>query len=63
MSFTRDCVTQDIQFECDGCGDQLQTTTRHLKAANAEAKEQGWRTYKDDSEWVHKCSFCKDVFQ
>ncbi len=54
MSLHRD--HGEIVFECDGCGETLETLTTDFWAAAAKLKDEGWRTRKRGQEWEHFCS-------
>lgn len=43
-------------FECDACGDTLDTHEREFEAANAMRREEGWLAEKVGRDWVHYCS-------
>lgn len=45
-----------IVFECDACGDTLDTDTREFDEANALRREEGWLAEKVGRDWVHFCS-------
>lgn len=53
MSVTRSYG--DIEFECDGCGDGLETHTDEWADAKALLDSEGWLTRKIDGEWKHFC--------
>lgn len=48
----------DIIFECDHCGDTLDTETGDFSEAWAQAKSDGWNTRKVGSDWFHSCPGC-----
>jgi hypothetical protein len=51
-----------FDIECDTCGktQYLDFDWESFREAVAEAKENGWRSYKDeDGEWRHKCPECQ----
>jgi hypothetical protein len=47
-----------IIFECDECGDTFESNTREFDEAWENAKDEGWRAYKEDGEWCHSCPDC-----
>ena len=47
-----------ITFECDECGDTLETRENDFKTAVREAKDEGWRMFQDDDGWSHHCPDC-----
>lgn len=49
-----------VVFECDDCGDALETETRDFHEALERLREEGWRTLpgRTDHEWRHKCGTC-----
>jgi Fe2+ or Zn2+ uptake regulation protein len=50
-----------IAFECDSCGDILETDLDDFDFAYAQAKQQGWKAIKAMSgEWEHRCPDCED---
>lgn len=51
---------QRIVYICDECGEEFEATAGlELKAAWEEAKDVGWRCWKDGDEWKHKCEECQ----
>lgn len=50
-----------LVFECDSCGETLDTEKRDFDDARAVLKREGWRTTTpDDGEtWEHSCPGCK----
>ena len=50
----------DIIFECDACGDTLETMQADWSAAWNMAKRDGWRSKKHDGVWEHYCNNCKE---
>lgn len=50
----------EIVFECDDCGTELDTQTRDFDEARTALREADWRTSKDGDKWVHHCPECKD---
>lgn len=49
-----------INFECDGCGEVLDTEKRDFDEARAVAKSEMWTTNKIKDVWMHYCSRCAD---
>lgn len=45
----------DIIFECDACGDTLETMQSDFSSAWNMAKRNGWRSKKMDGIWEHYC--------
>jgi hypothetical protein len=50
----------DIVWECDGCGDTLETETDDFDIARDMLKSEQWTTAKHGGEWVHFCPDCRD---
>jgi hypothetical protein len=62
VSLTRDRGL--IVFECDSCGENLETGTRDFDVAVAELRFEEWLTVKRKREWLHFCSReCRDDLQ
>jgi hypothetical protein len=49
----------DIVFECDGCGDCLETGTDDWEEALSRFREEDWRAFKVGEEWEHHCPDCR----
>lgn len=49
-----------VIFHCDTCPEVLDTDTEDFDPAWAEAKEVGWRAYKEAGEWCHACPACAE---
>jgi hypothetical protein len=47
-----------ITFECDECGDALETRCTTVTAAKAEKSEAGWRSERRGEGWVDLCPGC-----
>jgi len=47
-----------IVFECDDCGDVLNTHESDLEAANERRRAEGWRATSVDGVWLHYCKEC-----
>lgn len=54
MSVTRDYG--DVVFECDTCGEIIETHTDDFMDALSFAKGEGWIVSKDGDDWVHFCN-------
>jgi predicted RNA-binding Zn-ribbon protein involved in translation (DUF1610 family) len=48
----------NIVFECDTCGETLETEQADFHSALNMAKRQGWRTRKFEEVWAHACPNC-----
>lgn len=48
----------NIVFECDGCGEVLETETANFDAARNMMKREGWRAECVKNIWSHYCSGC-----
>lgn len=48
-----------IVFECDNCGNVLETGARNFEAARNCLRRQGWHPYKEGNEWKHSCDDCE----
>ncbi len=55
----------DVVFECDTCGEVLESATSDFNSAWNQAKRDGWRAKKlapiglrGEPEWVHECPKC-----
>ena len=48
----------NIVFECDGCGDTLETGTRNFDEAKAQLDSEGWKVRKIGADWIHGCPSC-----
>lgn len=47
-------------YECDGCGEELDTDETEFDDAHRRREAADWQAKKDDSgEWVHYCPACK----
>jgi predicted RNA-binding Zn-ribbon protein involved in translation (DUF1610 family) len=47
-----------IIFECDVCGDTLESDTRDFNEALLTLKNESWSARKIGSDWVHSCPEC-----
>lgn len=47
-----------IVFECDSCGDALDTETAEFAEAKDKLDAEGWKTFKTANDWSHKCPDC-----
>jgi len=48
----------DVVFECDMCGEVLESATSDFNSAWNQAKRDGWRAKKIGTEWAHECPKC-----
>jgi hypothetical protein len=54
-------VKRVVHFECDDCGETLDSETTDFDTAWQFAKAEGWKAYDaDERGWVHYCPDCKD---
>jgi hypothetical protein len=52
-------ILRKITFECDGCGDELDTELVDFGDAKEVANEEGWRLRKEDGgDWLNLCPDC-----
>jgi len=49
----------EIHFECDGCGEDLNTFEESWDHALAYMKDEKWLAEKFAGEWQHMCPRCK----
>lgn len=49
----------DITFECDSCGETLETNEDYWSNAWQLAKDEGWTSRKVGNEWNHFCLDCE----
>ena len=56
MTIHRDGWNGPITFECDGCGDLLETGLEDFHEALREAKSLNWKAVRITLEWIHVCS-------
>lgn len=47
-----------IVFECDVCGETLETDEREFAEAKAVLDDEGWRARKLGADWMHYCPEC-----
>ena len=47
-----------IVFECDDCGETLETGVKEFYLAPEAAKQEGWDISKANGEWIHRCPEC-----
>lgn len=59
MTTERNYREETITFECDGCGDEFESSTDVWSDALAEFKRHGGCARKEADEWVHLCPECK----
>lgn len=50
----------EIIFECDECGDTLDTFTKRFDDALAVLNDAGWMAVKVDDHYEHVCDKCSD---
>lgn len=50
----------DIHFECDGCGDNIDTEEKDFSDALRQAKSHGWKPRQVNGVWLHYCGGCDD---
>lgn len=50
----------DITFECDSCGETLDTNDDDWNVAWNMAKRDGWTSRKIAGEWEHSCLTCNE---
>lgn len=50
-----------IVFECDDCGETLETSVKEFYLAPEDAKQAGWRISKTNGKWTHRCPDCDDT--
>jgi hypothetical protein len=48
-----------INFECDNCGDTIETESKDFDEAMSAMRADGWRSVRDDGAWKHYCKECK----
>jgi len=58
MSVTRN--HRIISFECDDCGDVIDTGMEDFYTALAYIKRNGWQTVRVGNDWEHRCSDCTE---
>jgi predicted RNA-binding Zn-ribbon protein involved in translation (DUF1610 family) len=62
MTTERDSKEKQVEFTCDTCGLSILEEDIHTHEDFIEAweslKRDGWRCYRDDNEWLHKCPKC-----
>lgn len=52
-----------IEFECDDCGEIIETQEAEWQAALKVFKNEGWRSTKNGSQWEHYCDKCEGKVQ
>ncbi len=50
----------NISFECDACGETLDTHDDDWNVAWSMAKREGWRSKKVNDQWEHSCPECEE---
>ena len=48
----------EIVFSCDECDAELETGEEDFIDAVRKKKEEGWKSRKDDTEWLDICPDC-----
>ena len=48
----------DVVFECDGCGEVLETATSNFDSALNMMRREGWRAVCAGNVWSHFCASC-----
>ena len=48
-----------VVYECDNCGDGLDTEEREFEDALSVFRAAGWLAEKVGREWVHTCGKCR----
>ena len=46
------------EMSCDFCNEQMDTEEDDFRLALDNAKADGWKIFKEDGEWYHKCPDC-----
>jgi hypothetical protein len=54
---------KEFVFECDACGDNLETDEDEFHDALNFFKDADWRAEKFDDVWVHHCFGCAESVQ
>lgn len=49
----------DVYFECDGCGEVLETGTGDFSSALNLMRRERWRAVKFGEDWNHYCPDCR----
>lgn len=49
-----------LVFECDACGQTLDTETREFNEALRMMRDASWRAQQVGGDWVHTCAGCAD---
>jgi hypothetical protein len=50
-----------IEFECDDCGEVLETDASDWSEALRRMKTEGWVSRKNGSQWEHFCPVCEEL--
>lgn len=50
-------------YECDACGDTLETDTKDFGEAREAMRLADWRVLQVSTDWVHTCAGCKQKEQ
>lgn len=62
MAIDYDNQAEAMKVYCDAC-DNRDEFIGEWKEAWDEAKSIGWRTYKENDEWKHKCPDCVERYR
>jgi len=49
---------REAVFECNGCGDKLETGEYEFADALDVLRAEEWRAIKEDDVWEHRCPSC-----
>lgn len=49
-----------IIFECDACGEVLESDTNDFAQALTVLRRRGWGANKLGTDWIHRCSGCAE---
>lgn len=50
----------NVVFECDACGEELDTETPDFASALVMMRAEDWRARKFGQDWVHSCPDCQN---
>jgi hypothetical protein len=51
----------NLVYECDTCGETLETDTRDFDDARSQFRREGWHAQRNGSNhWEHRCGGCYD---
>lgn len=57
----RDEIFKNFIITCDVCGDDEGLDEYDFFDAVNEAKSNGWKIFKEQGEWMHKCPSCAEL--